>query len=261
MASGIVSMVPCWGRPEPIPIPERPFEILDNYCLNCHDEVEFKAEINLDMDRIQWEEEDAIHLWSRVINMVESGDMPPKKKKQPSKAERAELASWMDGMLSRHSPIGGTAIRRLNRREYLHSINELFDIDYELPSGFPRDNEANGFDNQADALALSGALLESYSEVAVELAEKLFPPPRKPVELTTANIPAKDFTYAYSSGLLVDDTMRLVSNTPAIAHSASWPTHFAAKATGIYRVTLDLSSFNSPQGVACLLYTSDAADE
>ena len=162
-----------WGMSEPIPIPERPFDILDNYCLNCHDDVEFKGEINLDMDTVQWSEEDAIHLWSRVIKMVESGDMPPKKKKQPSKTERAELASWMDGMLSRHSPIGGTAIRRLNRREYLHSINELFDIDYQLPNGFPRDNEANGFDNQADALALSGALLESYSEVAVELAEPM----------------------------------------------------------------------------------------
>jgi hypothetical protein len=230
-------------------IPERPFQILDNYCLNCHDEVEFKAEINLDTQAINWSDPGSIHLWQRVIKMVEQGEMPPKKKKQPSQAERIELASWLDEMLSEHSPIGGTAIRRLNRREYLHSLNDLFDIDYELPSGFPHDNEANGFDNQAEALALSGPLLESYSQVATDLAEKLFPPLRKALEVETLEIPPKDFTYAYSSGLLKENAMRLVSNTHQLAHSASWPTHFEAKATGIYQLTIDLSALNPPEGI------------
>ena len=231
------------------PIPERSFQILDNYCLSCHDEVEFKAEINLDTQAIQWTDPEAILLWERVIKMVEQGEMPPKKKKQPAQAERNELAAWLDNMLSKHSPIGGTAIRRLNRREYLHSLNDLFDITYELPSGFPHDNEANGFDNQAEALALSGTLLESYSKVATDLAEKLFPPPRKALPVETTEIPAKNFTYAYSSGLLKGNAMRLVSNTHQLAHSASWPTHFQAKATGTYQLTIDLSALNPPEGL------------
>ena len=234
------------------PIPERSFQILDNYCLSCHDEVEFKGEINLDTQAIQWTDPENIHLWERVIKMVEQGEMPPKKKKQPTQAERSELASWLDEKLSEHSPIGGTAIRRLNRREFLHSLNDLFDINYELPSGFPQDNEANGFDNQAEALALSGPLLESYSRVATDLAEKLFPPPRKTFEVDTTEIPAKDFTYAYSSGLLKENAMRLVSNTHQLAHSASWPTHFEAKATGIYQLTIDLSALNPPEGITTI---------
>ena len=231
------------------PIPERPFQILDNYCLSCHDEVEFKGEINLDTQTIDWNDSEAIHLWKRVIKMVEKGEMPPKKKEQPTQAERNELAVWLDSKLSEYQPIGGSEIRRLNRREYQHTISQLFGIDFELPSGFPQDNEAHGFDNQAEALTLSGALMESYSTVATDLAEKLFPPLKKEVPANTFNIPAQDFTYAYSSGLLVDGAMRLVSSTETLGHSSTWPTHYEAPASGTYKLTLNLSSLNPWDGV------------
>lgn len=138
-----------------IAIPETSFAILDNYCLSCHDDLEFKGEINLDRQDINWTDPDAVHLWSRVIKVIENGEMPPKKKKQPAKDERVEIATWLDAMLSEHSPIGGTELRRLNRREYKHTIDDLFGINYELPNGFPKDNESHGFDNQAEALTLS----------------------------------------------------------------------------------------------------------
>jgi hypothetical protein len=243
-------------------IPESSFAILDNYCLSCHDDVEFKGEINLDQLKVDWSNSDAVDLWRRVIKVVQNDEMPPKKKKQPTQDERKELATWLDTMLSEYSPIGGTKLRRLNRREYKHSIDELFGINYELPNGFPKDNKSHGFDNQAEALTLSGPLLEAYSNVATDLAEKLFPPERKAVEPETYNIPGSDFTFAYSSGLVVDGIMRLVSNTPQVAHSASWPTHFEAPTTGIFQVTIDLSSFNTPEGVSAVadLYAVEALD-
>ena len=94
----------------------------------------------------------------------------------------------------------------------MNSLNALLNTKYELPDGFPVDGEANGFDNQASALMLSGPLLQSYAQVANDLAEKLFPPVRKSVEPITSEVLGKDFTYAYSSGLLVGDTMRVVSS-------------------------------------------------
>lgn len=246
----------------PIEIPDSSFAILDNYCLSCHDDLEYKGEINLDNLFVNWGDADAIHLWSRVIKVIQNGEMPPQKKKQPSRSERAELATWLDAMLSEHSPIGGTELRRLNRREYKHTIDDLFGIDYPLPNGFPKDNESHGFDNQAEALTLSGPLLEAYANIATDLAEKLFPPIRKAVEPDIYQIPGTDFTFAYSSGLVVDGVMRLVSNTPQVAHSASWPTHFEAPTTGIYNLSIDLSSFNTPEGVNATadLYAVEASD-
>ena len=238
-----------WSLHATTPIPERPFEILDNYCLSCHDDGEFKGEINLDTLAIDWNDPDALQLWKRVINAVERGEMPPEKKKQPSSTERAELVAWLDTQLTEHEPIGGSEIRRLNRREYERTINDLFGITYQLPDGFPHDNEAHGFDNQAEALTLSGALMESYSQVATDLAEKLFPPLKKEVPTKTFQLPAEDFTYAYSSGMYVDGAMRIVTSTETLAHGATWPAKHEAPATGTYQLTLDLSSLNPWDGV------------
>ncbi len=242
------------------PIPAASYEILETYCLDCHDDIEMKAEISLESPEIEWGSPDSLELWERVIDVLRKGEMPPKKKRKPSINERASMVDWLDQSLSLHAPIGGTALRRLNRREYEHSLNALLSASYSLPDGFPEDNVANGFDNQGAALALSGPLLKSYSQVATELAEKLFPPVRKPVEPTTFEIMADDFTYAYSSGLLVNGAMRLAASSNQIAHSGSWPSRFEAPTSGVYDIQLDLSTFNPPDGesVVCSVYAVDA---
>ena len=158
---------------EPIPAPSYGF--LETYCLDCHDDFERKAEISLEEPEIDWSNHESVELWERVIKVLNTVEMPPRKERQPSASERTAMTEWLDDRLLEHSPIGGTALRRLNKREYRSSLNQLFEIDYKLPDGFPEDNRAHGFDNQGDALTLSGPLLDSYLKVANDLAEKLFP--------------------------------------------------------------------------------------
>ena len=244
------------------PIPKTEYALLESYCLDCHDDIERKGEVSLEELVIDWQQKERLDIWERALRMLKSGEMPPKKKRQPSTEERARLIGWLDASLSKHSPIGGTVIRRLNRREYVNSINSLLDIEYVLPDSFPIDSESHGFDNQSEALPLSGALMQSYSEVATDLAEKFFPPLRKPIEPSESNLTAADFTYAYSSGLLIDDVMRLVSSSEAISASASWPSKFEASTTGIYRVNLELSAFNPTEGdlIICSVHAVDAVE-
>lgn len=244
------------------PIPKTEYALLESYCLDCHDDIERKGEVSFEELAIDWQQKERLDIWERALGMLKSGEMPPKKKRQPSTEERARLIGWLDASLSKHSPIGSTVIRRLNRREYVNSINSLLDIEYVLPDSFPIDSESHGFDNQSEALPLSGALMQSYSEVATDLAEKLFPPLRKPIEPSESYLTAADFTYAYSSGLLVDDVMRLVSSSEAISASASWPSKFEASTTGIYRVNLELSAFNPTEGdsIICSVHAVDAVE-
>ena len=218
------------------PIPSPYYDFLETYCLDCHDDFERKAEISLEEREIDWSDHESVELWERVINVLNKGEMPPKKERQPSASERTAMTEWLDDRLLEHSPIGGTSLRRLNKREYRSSLNELFEIDYILPDSFPDDNRAHGFDNQGKALTLSGPLLDSYRKVANELAEKLFPPDRKPVEASSFEVPGEDFTYSYSSGAVVDGAMRAVSSTDSIAMSATWPSRHEAPATGRYRI-------------------------
>ncbi len=243
-------------------IPDIEYSLLETYCLDCHDDIERKGEISLEALSINWEQKERLDIWERAISVLRSGEMPPEKKRQPSAGEREQLIDWLDESLARNSPIGGTMIRRLNRREYVNSINSLLDIEYDLPDSFPIDGESHGFDNQSEALPMSGALMQSYSEVATDLAEKFFPPIRKSVEPTRSNLKASDFTYAYSSGLLIDDAMRIVSSSEAIAASATWPSKFEATVTGVYQIELELSAFNAPLGesITCSIHAVDAVE-
>ena len=251
-----------FGDSELQPIPDASYEFLENYCLDCHDDFERKGEISFEDPEIDWSNQESLELWERAIGALRSGEMPPKKERKPSPNARASMVDWLDRSLSEHAPIGGSTLRRLNRREYVNSLNELLDTKYELPDGFPVDGEANGFDNQASALMLSGPLLQSYARVANDLAEKLFPPARKPLEPITSEVLGKDFTYAYSSGLVVGERMRVVSSSDALSASATWPSRFEASATGRYQVELMLSAFNPPPGesVVCRVYAVNAVE-
>ena len=251
-----------FGSSELQAIPDASYEFLEMYCLDCHDDFERKGEISLEAPEIDWSNQDSLELWERAINALESGEMPPKKEQKPSASARASMVDWLDQSLSEHASIGGSTLRRLNRREYVNSLNALLSTKYELPDGFPVDSEANGFDNQASALMLSGPLLQSYAQVANDLAEKLFPPVRKSVEPIATDVLAKDFSYAYSSGLLVGETMRVVSSSEALSASATWPSRFEASTTGRYQVELTLSAFNPPPGesVVCHVYAVNAVE-
>jgi hypothetical protein len=75
--------------------------LLENYCYSCHDEWEQKGNLQLDVL-------DTLPLESRlgVLNKVQEqlyfGQMPPKKKKQPTVAERSEMLAWVAAELKKH---------------------------------------------------------------------------------------------------------------------------------------------------------------
>ena len=96
------------------PIPEPSYGFLETYCLDCHDDFERKAEISLEASEIDWSDHESVELWERVIKVLNTGEMPPKKERQPSASERTAMTEWLDDRLLEHSPIGGTALRRLN---------------------------------------------------------------------------------------------------------------------------------------------------
>jgi hypothetical protein len=217
---------------------------LDNYCLDCHDADTQKGEINLEFSKIDWSEKGTLFLWERVLNALQSGVMPPKKKRQPKAKERRAMTAWIDGELSRHSTIGGTLARRLNQAEYLATIRSLFDLkNFTLPPGFPADREHHGFDNVGEGLVLSPPLLESYDETAKRVADEIFPPIRKSHKPSSHKAEPKDLVISYSSSKIVDGAMRLGMKCDPIQRSCTWPSRIETEASGVYRFKITLSSF------------------
>ena len=80
------------------------YELLSNYCLNCHDEVEMKGEVNLDHYSIDWGREAERDLWENALHMIQEGLMPPEDEDQPSPEERETLIAWLDEKLLEHTP-------------------------------------------------------------------------------------------------------------------------------------------------------------
>ena len=65
---------------------------------------------------------------------------------------------------------GATSLHRLNRTEYANAIRDLLALDVETPTMLPPDDSAEGFDNIADVLGTSPALIERYIGAAGKIS-------------------------------------------------------------------------------------------
>ena len=65
---------------------------------------------------------------------------------------------------------GPSLLHRLNRAEYANAIRDLLALDIDVAALLPPDDSSYGFDNIADVLGISPALLERYLTAADEIS-------------------------------------------------------------------------------------------
>ncbi|MCF7786876.1 MAG: DUF1592 domain-containing protein [Prosthecobacter sp.] len=145
--------------------------MFDRHCYDCHDSDSKKG--GLDLAALKWKPDDAENLqqWTKVFDKVQRDEMPPKKKERPpAEVSSAFLKTLHDELhrFSLHSQEseGRVVYRRLNRTEYVNTIDDLLGIDTPLRDLLPEDGTAGGFDNIGAALNLSAVHLERYLQAA-----------------------------------------------------------------------------------------------
>ena len=105
--------------------------------------------------------------WEQVYDRVSRGEMPPKDAAQPRPESKASfLASLSKSLNDAHAEVKATTLRRLNRREYQNTVNDLFGTQLDLESMLPEDARSHEFDNVGEALGLSMVHMERYMEAA-----------------------------------------------------------------------------------------------
>ena len=139
--------------------------LVEQYCTACHSDATPTAGVSLQgLDPSRPSLNPA--LWERALRKVSSGEMPPPGLPAPERSERAQFAARLERALddaARASPNPGRApARRLNRAEYSNAVRDLLHLDFDLTAMLPGDDSGYGFDNIADVLTLSPALLERY---------------------------------------------------------------------------------------------------
>ncbi|MFT5093653.1 MAG: hypothetical protein ACI93T_002482, partial [Porticoccaceae bacterium] len=218
-----------------------PEAFFKQHCYDCHGSSTQKGEIRLDTSsKRDWGKPDSQVFFERVLDVLKAGEMPPETVLPASEVE--PVIEYLHQQLLAHSQIGGTVLRRLNRQEYENTIESLFDLEFNVPDGFPGDQVRHGFDNVGADLVLSPPLMEAYFESAVTVADRLFPPLPRPVKSTAIRHLPKEMAISYSSSMVIDGSMRLAQRTPTVIRSCTWPTSFEAKASGRYRVVVKLSA-------------------
>jgi hypothetical protein len=149
--------------------------VIDQYCATCHND-------RLKSGGFSWTKIDLTHpegsaeQGEKVIHMLGAGMMPPPGARRPDpgtlKSLSDSLAAALDQPSMAHPFVGRPALHRLNRTEYANSVRDLLGIDIDANSLLPSDVMSHGFDNMADVLTTSPALLDAYVRAAGKVSRQ-----------------------------------------------------------------------------------------
>lgn len=141
---------------------------LEKHCARCHNDERMAGNWTLSdvsitdvasgLNRIDWE---------AVLRVTKRGEMPPASRPKPEHEELDGFLTWLEGSLDQYAAAnpnpGRATLRRLNRSEYSNAVRDLLHFDVDVSESLPADDSGYGFDNIADVLSVSPALMDRSS--------------------------------------------------------------------------------------------------
>ena len=165
--------------------------LLDQYCVGCHNQAiagttPIPGEslqitqlrdlgLTLDVENVDKVAENP-EVWEKVVRKLRVGLMPPPDNPRPDQATYHDFRTWLETELDRAgaanvNPGRTEAFHRLNQSEYKNTVRDLLALDIDVDELIPADPpDQHGFDNNAEVLALSPALMERYVAAAHKIA-------------------------------------------------------------------------------------------
>src|SRR6185436_6364666 len=151
-------------------------EFLARNCVSCHNQRLRTAGLALDNADLSQIGADA-STWEKVVRKLRTGSMPPVGRPRPDAAEALAFTARVEAELDRAAAAtvnpGRPAVHRLNRAEYANAIRDLLAIEVDVRTLLPADDaDEHGFDNIADVLSVSPALLDRYMSAAKKVTRQ-----------------------------------------------------------------------------------------
>ena len=146
--------------------------VLVKYCLGCHGQEKPRAEFRigkLNPDLVNGPDAER---WHEVLNVLNSGEMPPKSRPRPTDKERDIVTGWLTVQLKRaheakRSTGGRVVMRRLTKYEYNYTLQDLLGVGCNHVQNMPSDRiSEDGFKNNGSLLSMSPAQFEMYLTAA-----------------------------------------------------------------------------------------------
>jgi hypothetical protein len=159
----------------------------ESYCLDCHNAEKQKGDVRLDDLAFSIRDIPTAERWQKVLNVLNSGEMPPEDKKQPKSAEKAAFLEHLsETMVTARRVLndagGVITMRRLNKREYQNTLFDLLGIRINVRD-LPNDGGGN-FDTIGKSLFFSSDQFQQYLTLGRKALDAVFaagphPAPKK----------------------------------------------------------------------------------
>jgi hypothetical protein len=146
--------------------------------VECHGEKKQKGKVRLDNISFSVDSLENAERWSKVLLSINSGEMPPEDAKQPEKDHKADfLEALSQTMVAARKALtdqgGKITMRRLNRREFQNSIQELLGIKLDVGT-LPPDGGSDTFDTVGASLFMSPDQFEIYRQLGKKALDLSF---------------------------------------------------------------------------------------
>ena len=146
--------------------------LVKQYCLGCHNERAKMGGLVLDTELTKVGAN--AERWEKAVRKVKTGMMPPSGSPRPPRerldAFAAAMEARLDAAVDPKASLDTPALHRLNRNEYANAIRDLLAIEVDVTPLLPADGSSEGFDNIAEALSVSPALIQGYVSAAMKIS-------------------------------------------------------------------------------------------
>ena len=181
---------------------------LDEYCVTCHNDRSRRGDLSfegLDLSRVG----EHAGIPERVLAQLRMRRMPPVGRPRPANERYDALAAWLESEIDQYAaanpnPGRTEAFHRLNRVEYANAVRDLLALNVDVEALLPADDiDRHGFDNMADVLTVSPALMERYLSAA-----------RKTARLAVGEAPLGPVAETYKVSILLVQNDRMGDDLP-----------------------------------------------
>ncbi|MEJ6642746.1 MAG: DUF1592 domain-containing protein [Akkermansiaceae bacterium] len=152
--------------------------LLEQHCYDCHDDFDPEAGLNLLDLKFDPSDKANREAWEKVFHRIETGEMPPKKKKRPDAGMQTEFLKTLNPPLRAAdlkdlATNGRVHSRRLTAEEYEYSLHDLLGIDIPLAQYLTAET-SDGFESTAAHQQISHFHLDNYLRTADKALEEAF---------------------------------------------------------------------------------------
>ena len=152
--------------------------VLAEHCLECHGPDDAQASFRVDTLSREIDTVEMAERWQKVLNALNSDEMPPADVKPIDPARKIELLDDLShAMVAARKSLADqgddTLLRRLNRREYRNTLRQLLGVEIDV-NELPADTRSGGFDTSGSNLFMSGDQFDQYRALGREAIHEAF---------------------------------------------------------------------------------------